>query len=382
MSSPPASPTLTVDLGALGRNYDELKRRTGGTSAVAPVVKANAYGLGMHAIARTLYREKGARLFFTATCREALALLVDGQRFFDDAPPRVYVLNGFDGDRALQEKVGYLPILSDWQDVGDWVAGGGGPCGISVDIGMNRLGMSFQDAGGLPQDTRLNPDDVQLIMMHLSHSGDPTAPENELQAEKFFTSGMMLARLYPKAQFSLSNSGGILLGLAPEQQIVRAGYALYGGAPNGLPGQGLDQVTTFEASVLQVRDIGSGESVGYNGTWRAERPTRLAVLGAGYADGIQRALSNRGAVWLGGGLCPIRGAVSMDLVTVDITDAPSPVTRGDKAEIWGAQIDLDLVARQAGTIGYDLLTGVGSRVERIYRLAPQAPRPPAGSGGQ
>ena len=158
MSSPPASPTLTVDLGALGRNYDELKRRTGGTSAVAPVVKANAYGLGMHAIARTLYREKGARLFFTATCREALALLVDGQRFFDDTPPRVYVLNGFDGDRALQEKVGYLPILSDWQDVGDWVAGGGGPCGISVDIGMNRLGMSFQDAGGLPQDDPLAVD--------------------------------------------------------------------------------------------------------------------------------------------------------------------------------------------------------------------------------
>ncbi|MEM9234394.1 MAG: alanine racemase C-terminal domain-containing protein, partial [Pseudomonadota bacterium] len=136
--------------------------------------------------------------------------------------------------------------------------------------------------------------------------------------------------------------------------------------PDGKPDHALETVATFTAPVIMTREIQAGETVGYDGRWTAPRPTRLAVLGAGYADGYHRSLSNKGLVWLGGAECPVVGAVSMDLITVDITDAPQPVMLNDRAELFGEKIRLDRLAGLAGTIGYELLTSVGHRVDRVY----------------
>lgn len=358
---------LSVDLAAMGRNFDRLQELAKGAE-VAPVLKADAYGIGSQTrtpVTDYLYTEKKVRTVFVATFAEATSLMQTSGKTGKSL--KVYALNGY-AEEPRQLEWEATPILVSTDQASAWQQSGSGNCGIALDIGMNRLGMSIEEALSLHKDTGLDPHMVEMVVMHLSHAGSPTAPENKTQAERFSVYAEKLRHLYPNARYSLSNSGGLISGLTANQQVVRPGYALYGGAPDGNPDHSLEVVARLHAPVISTRTVKEGETAGYEGLWKACRPSKLAILGAGYADGYLRSLTNRGVVWLGGSQCPVVGAVSMDLVTVDITEAPLPVTPGDIAELYGDHINLDHLAGLAGTIGYELLTSVGARVERIYTM--------------
>lgn len=349
MAAPVSSPIrLTVDLDALARNYRTLAATSG--VAVHPVVKADGYGLGAVACATRLMAE-GARTFYVARASGGLAL-----RAALGEAPTIYVLDGCDESSAAALKAANLrPVLNHPDQLRAWTAAGGGPCGIQIDTGMNRLGFRPEDA---PEPFA----GLELVMSHLACADNPSNPMNRRQRDAF---AAVVGR-YPGVTRSLSNSSGCFLGPDFAFDAVRPGICLYGGGPEGRPDDRIAPVATLTAEVVQVRDVPAGESVGYSRGFVADRPTRVATCSAGYADGVLRSLgeSGRGRVWLNGALRPILGRLSMDLLAVDVTGAD--VSPGDRAELFGAHRLLDDAASAAGTISYELLTSVAARVPRRY----------------
>jgi alanine racemase len=267
-----------------------------------------------------------------------------------------------------------LPALSSLEEVTEWAgharrAGRPLRAALHVDTGINRLGLSPAHASELSA----RPDllariDIALVMSHLACADEPSHPMNRHQRRLFDK----LRSLLPAAPASLANSPGIFLGPEFRYEVVRPGIALYGGNPFLAAPNPMAPVICLSATILQVRDLAPGEAVGYGATWRAERPTRIAVLAVGYRDGFPRVLSEGGAqVWLGGRLVPIVGRISMDLITIDVTDIdPTFARRGAPVELLGDHVTVDDVARWAGTIPYEILTGLGSRYARLYSSAP------------
>lgn len=349
---PTDGPILSVNLSALARNVDAVRARLGDGVEIAPVVKADAYGLGACAVTRHLVQACGIKTVFVAYGAEAAEISA-----LPAAPQAIYVLNG---PKGCAQETTVRPVLSSRDQADEWARRGGGPCALSIDIGMNRLGLTQAAALDLP------PDDVRLVVMHLSHSGQATAPQNRSQIKRFVDIRGALIEKYPQAQFSLSASGGVMLEDVATQDLVRPGIILYGSSASSAPGTGLAPVATLTAPVLSVRTAEAGETVGYDGRYTVQTASRLAVIGIGYADGYPRSLTNKGTVWIGGAACPVVGAVSMDLLTVDITHAPKPVGEGDHAELFGPRMDINVLAAKAGTISYELLSGLGRRVRRIY----------------
>jgi alanine racemase len=360
-----ASATLTVDLAALGRNYRLLADTAGPDVVCAGVVKADAYGLGARRVAPALHRA-GCNSFFVAHLDEGLDL----RRYL---PPdtSIYVLNGSsvggEGDCAA---AGLVPVLNSREQVDAWSACArklGRVLGsvVQVDSGMSRLGMSAGDvahwtaAGGAAAAGL----DVQLVMSHLACADTPAHPANAHQLAQFEA----LARHFPQARRSLANSSGIFLGPAFRQHLVRPGAALYGINPLPMRSNPMTAVVGLTARVVQIRDIGIDAHVGYGWDFRAAQPTRLATLAIGYADGLQRALGRNGALYFRGRRLPVAGRVSMDSLTVDLGDlSPDALTRGSEIEVIGHHQSIDDLAMAAGTIGYEILTGLGQRYERIY----------------
>ena len=356
-------PVLAVSLGALSRNAEALRARSGGAE-LGDVVKADAYGLGSEEVARHLAEHCGVRTFFVAFAHEAARVRHAVNRHGIE-PCDIYVLNGFtEAEAATFDLSALRPVLNSREQVEAW-ARSGGPCALGVDVGMNRLGLDANDLDGLCEETGLERRDVGLVVAHLSHASQPSAAQNQTQTALFEALAEENRARFPKARFSLSASGGIALPNAPSEALVRAGIWLYGGAPDGDPYTALEAVATLTAPVIMTRRVEPGDTAGYDGRWTAGRPSRLAVLAIGYADGYLRSLSNRGVVRLGGAECPAVGAVSMDTLIVDVTDA-GEVRPGDRAELFGPALRVDRVAKMAGTISYELLTAVGSRVERAY----------------
>ena len=356
-------PALTVSLGALTRNAEALRARSGGADLGA-VVKADAYGLGCEEVARHLAEHCGVADLFVAFAHEAARVrrAVNRPGVGDCA---IYVLNGYSPDEAAAFDTCVLrPVLNSVEQAAAW-AERGGACALSVDLGMNRLGLDANALETLCADTRLRARDVALVVAHLSHASQPGAAQNKTQTALFEDVAAENAARFPRAQFSLSASGGIALPGAPSERLTRPGIALYGASPDGDPANALEAVATLSAPVIALRDVAIGDTAGYDGAWVATRPSRLAVLAIGYADGVPRSLSGEGAVLLGGRTCPLAGKVSMDTLIVDVTDAED-VRVGDRAEVFGAGLPIDGVARAAGTIAYELLTGVGNRVARVY----------------
>lgn len=371
---------LTVDLGAVAANYALIRREAAGAE-VAAVVKADAYGLGMRPVARRLAAE-GCRTFFVADAREGASLR-------DELPEAViYVLNGlFPGTAALYAKACLRPVLASMAELEEWRAAGAPlPAALHFDTGMNRLGMSEAEADALAQDPSLSAGvGVSLILSHLACSDEAGHPRNEVQLGRFQA---ILARLrphFPEAQASLANSGGIFLGPGYHFDMVRPGVSLYGGNPfTGKP-HPFRQAVTAQARVLAVREVAPGDSVGYGATWKAAGKARIAVLAAGYADGFFRSLSSGtsegisggrtgekagesgGRVYIGGGMAPVAGRVSMDMAMADVSHLPEgAVKRGDMAELIGPHISVDEVGLRAGTLGYEILTALGARYMRRY----------------
>lgn len=360
MSLPAHRPVLTINRTALVENARALQKQAG--HPIAACVKANAYGVGASEAVRTLSSAVGIKTFFVAYATEAAAILRDFARA-DDLT--FFVLNGPSMDDAsLFARGKVVPVINSLSQADLWQQMGGGPFALGIDIGMNRLGMTEEEALAILK--KLGPADARHVLMHLSHSGSAEAPQNKAQQETYQRIVSALKSYAPHLEHSLSASGGVLLPRSFDETISRIGASLYGLSPTGKAADALAPVATLSAPVLQMRPIKTRTTVGYNGTWTAKRPSRIATLAIGYADGLQRALGNRGQAAVNGQNCPIVGAVSMDLTAIDITDLAEAPPIGTHAEIYGGKIPIDDQASAAGTIGYELLSTIGPRVERRY----------------
>lgn len=342
---------LTIDLGALARNYHTL-REAAAPSECGAVVKADGYGLGAGAVAARLVAE-GCSTFFVATVAEGIALrdVID--------TPEIYVLDGVnevEAPRAADYDL--VPVINSIEQLDAWRPHRSRPIAVHVDTGMNRLGFALDEA----QRARFDDFEVVLLMTHLACADEPDNPRNALQLERFTA----VRRRFDGVATSIGNSAGTLLGPAYRGDVCRPGIGLYGGNPflEGL--NRLQAVATLEARILQLRWVPPNEPVGYGATGVADTRRLVAVIGAGYADGIPRALSGNGYVAVFGAGVPIIGRVSMDLMTIDVTGVADAVKVGDWVELVGAQIPVDDVAEQAGTNSYEVLTRLGSRSERRY----------------
>ncbi|MEN3212060.1 alanine racemase [Methylorubrum populi] len=347
---------LTVDLAAIAANWRAL-------AACAPqaecgaVVKADAYGCGLAAVAPALWRA-GCRTFFVAHLSEGIA----ARKILPEAA--IYVLNGLPpGHAEVFRAYGLRPVLGDRGELLEWAAAtdGAAPAALHVDTGMNRLGLRVEEALALAGDPLIARAGIDLVMSHLVSAELPDDPLNAGQAEAF----ARVRDAFPPLRASLANSSGTCLAARARHDLLRPGYALFGGNPE--PGQPnpMRPVVRLEATILQLRAVEAGESCGYNGRWQAPAPRRLATLSLGYADGYPRSASNSGHALVGGVPCPIVGLISMDLIILDVTDA-SEARRGATATLIGDSLDIDTVGQAAGTIGYEILTGLGSRYVRSY----------------
>ena len=357
--TPQPSATLSVDLTAIVANWRTLCRLHPG--AVAAVVKADAYGLGAARVVPALV-EAGCRHFFVAHLAEALAIR-------DLAPDAaIAVFNGLaPADAGLFARHGIRPVLNSLGELDCWIAasreaGRRLPALLHVDTGMSRLGLDSAELAILQRDPgRLDGIDLQAVMTHLVSGEIADDPLNAVQARRFAAA---CARL-PRARRSFANSSGIFLGPDFASDLARPGVALYGVNPTPGRPNPMRPVVTLRARVLALRAIGTGETVGYNATWRAARPSRIATLGVGYADGWLRAHSNRGEGRFDGKPIALVGRVSMDLTTYDVTDAPG-IEVGSTAQLIGPDIPVERVAATAGTSGYEVLTSLGRRYARVY----------------
>jgi len=342
----PAPATLTVDLNALAANFRTLEA-VGGVP-VHPVVKADSYGLGAAACAGRLMTE-GARTFFVARTAEGERL-----RAALGAEPTIYVLDGCLPGRATRLRTANLrPVLNADAQLAEWRTAGGGPCGIQIDTGMNRLGFRTEAA---PEPF----EGLELVLSHLACADDPAEPMNARQRDAFAAASVR----YPGVLRSFANSGGVFLGADYGFDATRPGICLYGGGPEGRPDARIRPVATLEAEVLQLHAVPAGETVGYSRGFTVTRPTRIATCAAGYADGVMRSYSPRGQVFVAGELRPIVGRVSMDACAVDVTGLDVAV--GDRVELFGAKRLLDDAGAAAGTIGYELISAINTRVPRVY----------------
>lgn len=357
-AEPTASGVLRIDLDALARNYG-LLRAQAAPAECAAVVKADAYGLGMAPVARRLLRA-GCRRFFVATlaeARELRALTADAE---------IAVLEGaVEGAVAALVELGARPVLNSLEQVRRWR--GRGRALLHIDTGMNRLGLSAAEVAELARHREwLDGVAIDFVMTHLACADEPEHLQNRAQLALFEA----LRRELPSAPTSIGNSAGTLIDAVHRGDLVRPGIALYGGNPFSDRPNPMEPVVTLAGRILQIREIASPEPVGYGATYVASPPARLAVVGVGYADGYPRCLGNRAAAAVRGTRVPVVGRVSMDLVCVDVGGLPAGSVRvGDEVELMGATVGLDEVAEAAGTISYEILTGLGRRLVRHYRGA-------------
>ncbi len=361
-----AGAVLTVDLSALTRNYKLLARKAG-RAETAAAIKGDAYGLGMKHSAKTLWAA-GCRSFYVARPEEGATL----RAFLPRAT--ITILDGlYQGEAAFYRKHRLVPALATLAQINDWAKNGKAfPCTLHVDTGINRVGLQASEwLAFTGDDTLLRRLNIRMLMSHLACGDDHESPMNRQQLDRF----RAIHAGVPHLKASLANSPGIFLGPGYRFDEVRPGIALYGGNPTPYQKNPMQPVVTLEARILQVRSIQTGETVGYSATWKAKRPTRIAIIAAGYADGIARKLSSQqpdgpAQVYLASQRCPIVGRVSMDMMTVDVTDVPErKLVKATDAEIFGKHITVDEAASWAGTISYELLTHLGKRYARRYAPA-------------
>lgn len=358
---------LTVDLAGIKANWRWLDAVSRGAEC-AGVVKADAYGMGIEPVVAALW-EAGCRTFFVAA-------LDEGRRVKAALPDATtYILDGLmPGTAPLYPKWGLRPVLGSLAEIEEWAAYGRStdqklPAAVHIDTGMNRLGLPAAEVQALAGKRALFDDfTMTLVMSHLACGDTPDSPMNARQKATFDA----LRSQLPAAPASLANSAGTLLGEDYRYDLVRPGIALYGGrAVEGRPNPAA-KVVRVEARILQIREAPAGEVVGYGATYTLTRPSRVATIATGYADGFLRSISGpigrpSPPAYVGGYQAPIIGRVSMDLVTIDVTDVPPAIAqRGAWAELIGRHVQIDDLADSSGTIGYEVLTRLGPRFQRVY----------------
>ena len=362
-----ATGTITVDLGRIASNWRALAKKVA-PARCAAVVKANAYGLGAERVIAALARA-GCADFFIATPGEAeVARAI--------APyAAIYALDGLVGNAAAPfAHLAVKPVLSTLDDVVAWSAlcrarGERLPAVIHIDTGLHRLGLPVRDVRRLSAEpSMMSGIELDLVMSHLASADNPRDPKNRDQLVAFET----LSALFPGVSRSLAASDGLMLGHAYHFDLVRPGYALYGGQASQVAPAPVKAAVSVAARILAVADVAPGETVGYSATWRAKRPSRIATIAAGYADGVPRNASAPdgrpgGHVLISGHLAPLVGRISMDLITVDVTDLPDGAAMpGEFAKLISEDLTIEEAGFAAGTIGYEILTRLGHRFTRLY----------------
>jgi alanine racemase len=361
---PVESGVLRIDLAALVDNWRRLAAQAPGAGCAA-VVKADGYGLGQAAVMRAL-AAAGCRTFFVAS-------LVEGETARALAPQaEVYVLDGVAPGCAPRLAAANLrPCLGSFAELEDWAGVGATlgrklPAALHFDTGMNRMGFSPAQAGEVAG--RAGGVTPTLVMSHFLSAQLPDSPVNARQLTAFEAA----RAAFPGVAASLAASSGVFLPQRPHYDLLRPGYAIYGGNPTPGADNPMRPVVSLMARLLSVRDLNPGETVGYDGIWAARRPSRVATLGLGYADGLPVSATQApgkpaGEAVVDGRRCPIVGRVSMDYIVIDVTDvSPQAARRGAWAELLGPTIDIDELAGRARTIGYEVLTRLGRRYARRY----------------
>ena len=346
---------LRIDLAALAANYRDMAEKSA-PAACAAVVKADAYGLGLEPVVRCLL-DAGCTQF-------CVAQLGEGVRLRAVAPEaEIYVLNGLIvGAAAHYAEHALRPCLATPEQIADWMATAAEhPAAVQIDTGFTRLGLTAEDLADLDLDWT-----PCLVMSHLACADTPDHPMNRAQLERFHDAR---AR-FPDVPASLANSGGVLMGKEYLFDMTRVGIGLYGGAPTGDPDDALRPVAHLEAHIVQIHPLGLGDSIGYGARFAASEDMRIGIVAAGYGDGLPRGMGRATPPFVhiaaAGVPVPVIGRMSMDSFAVDLTYAPETLRVGDRVELWGAHAAIDTVAQQAGTIAYELLTGLASRYKREY----------------
>lgn len=362
-----AGGTLTIGLGAIEANWRALSRRAL-PSECSAVIKADGYGCGIEPVATTL-THAGCNTFFVADLHEARRVRAVARE------ATIYVLNGLmPGTASVYADIHARPVIGSLAELAEWDAFASaqewrGGAALHVDTGMNRLGISAGEAAAVASRIRAENHGITLLMSHLACSELPEHPLNNRQIKLF----REVRILYRGIASSLANSSGIFLGQAAHCDMVRPGAALFGVNPT--PGRSNPMRAAVElcGRIVQVRTVARGETVGYDAGWTAKRAMKLAVVAVGYADGYLRAAgtsdekSGADAI-IGGKRCPLAGRVSMDLLTVDVTDLPDGAARrGEMATLISDEITVDDLATAGNTIGYEVLTSLGRRYHRVYR---------------
>jgi alanine racemase len=360
-----AGGVLSIDLAAVVANWQALSRRVA-PAACAAVVKADGYGCGIEPVTAALAKA-GCRTFFVADLSEARRVRAVA------AHAIVYVLNGLPpGTLSAYADADARPVIGSLLECDEWFSfctaqDWHGKAALHIDTGINRLGVSPQEAARVakrPEMARL----FALVMSHFACADDPGHSLNAKQMAAF----ARVRQLFPDLPGSLANSSGIFLGPDAYHDLVRAGGALYGANPTPAHLNQMRAVVRLEGRIIQVRHVPSGEPVGYGASWTAKRASRIAVVAIGYADGIFRAASGSDAkpgadAIVAGRRCALVGRISMDLLAIDVTDLPGDTPRrGDLAVLLDGDIGVDELASHAGTIGYEVLTSLGRRYQRVY----------------
>jgi alanine racemase len=375
MMAPPYRSYVLVSLDQIARNYRNVRGAVGPGVEVMAVVKADAYGHGALAVSRTLIRE-GAKWLAVSSVDEGVTLRLAG------IPARILVMAGFlPQEREALVEYDLTPTAHSLEDVAaleQMAERASQPLAfhLKVDSGMGRLGTRAEPDQIVAALTGLRYARIEGLMTHFASAADFTSPQTDEQLARFN------ARLAALRDAGLGiecvhTSSTNAIGYARKDawhNMVRAGQALYGyvsPARGEGPGQILEvqPALTWKAKILAVKDIPEGTLVGYGGTFRAPSAMRIAILGAGYADGVFHRLSNRGKVIAAGQIVPIVGTISMDLTTIDVSHAPE-LKPGDDVTLLGSEGDVRLdaqqIARVAGTISYNILSSISARVRRVY----------------
>lgn len=360
---PSLSLALVIDLDAVAHNYRTVCSQTKKGTLCAAVLKANAYGMGVREVSARLYQE-GCRHFFVAHLSEAIAL-----KACVGEDTSIYVLNGLRrGDEEVYAHYDLIPVLGDPLQIHVWNSfcqnkDQNLKAALHFDTGLVRTGLSEAAIHGLGL-LQVSHMEIVCVMSHLACTYQPTHVMNEIQRSLFDE----LKKRFPFALSSFAGSGAIFVNPNYHFDMIRPGLALTG-CRSAIP-QGeytLKPALKAYAQVLQIKEIPQGTPVGYDATFIAPRASRIAIIGVGYADGYFRSLSNRGEVYFEGYKLPIVGRISMDLMTIDITDLPpNKIGIGNWVELFGDHLWASKVAEKAGTVSWELFTHLGSRFERFY----------------
>jgi alanine racemase len=355
-NSSTTSATLTIDLPALKQNYLALSEKLN-SGELASVLKANAYGLGVKEIASTLHAA-GCQTFFVATLDEGIEL----RQILPVA--KIYVFHGVSsGTSDIFVANTLIPVLNSLEQIQEWQSHKDQVAALHVDTGMARLGLTPKEYATAQNLKYYN---IDLIISHLACAEEKNNPKNTEQLAIF----KLLINTRTARRASLAASSGIFLGPDYHFNLCRAGASIFGINPTPKLPNPMAQVVRLQAEIVQIRSVDTPQTVGYGEAYRATRPAKIATLAVGYADGYMRSLGNTGMAFLGEYEVPTVGRVSMDLTTVDVTKIPDgQLSVGTRVDLIGPNNPIDQIAKQAGTIGYEILTALGKRFERRYILS-------------